>query len=99
MTQPQVAVIGCGYWGQNLVRNFYALGALKVICDVGDAARARAAELCPEVEVNADFAAIIARSDISGVVIATPAETHQRLALEALRSGKDVLFEKPLALT
>ena len=98
MSQPPVAVLGCGYWGQNLVRNFHQLGALKVVCDPAPGVRARVEAIAPGVEVVEDFEAVFARSDIRAVVIATPAETHHDLAMRAMASGKDVFVEKPLAL-
>jgi predicted dehydrogenase len=98
MSDIQVAVLGCGYWGQNLVRNFHALGALRVVCDPSEAGRARARELAPGVEVRDELTAVLTRPDIHAVVLATPAETHEPLALQALAAGKDVLVEKPMAL-
>jgi UDP-2-acetamido-3-amino-2,3-dideoxy-glucuronate N-acetyltransferase len=94
-----VAVLGCGYWGKNLVRNFYALGALRLVCDPSDDGRARAEELAPGVECSDRIENSIERSDIDAVVLATPAETHEWLALKALKAGKDVYVEKPMALT
>lgn len=98
MSDIQVAVLGCGYWGQNLVRNFHALGALRAVCDPGEPGRARARELAPGAEVHAEFGAVLQRPDIHAVVLATPAETHEPLALQAIAAGKDVLVEKPMAL-
>jgi predicted dehydrogenase len=94
----RVSVIGCGYWGKNLVRNFQALGALGQICDVTESGRALAAELAPGVPVADDPQAAL-DSDADGVVIATPAETHAGLIHRALEAGKDVFVEKPMALT
>jgi predicted dehydrogenase len=94
----KVAVIGCGYWGRNLVRNFDRLGALAVVCDETKAGRAVAAELAPAVDVVGGLEEVLA-SDVKGVVIATPAETHYEIAGRALSAGKDVFVEKPLALT
>jgi predicted dehydrogenase len=99
MSIPSIAVLGCGYWGQNLVRNFYQLGALKLVCDPAENGRTRAAQLAPGVEICSSFDAVFTRKDIQGVVLATPAETHHPLALRALAAGFDVLVEKPLALT
>src|SRR3972149_822060 len=93
-----VAVVGCGYWGKNLVRNFHELGALAQICEPGAAGQRTAAELAPDAELVADLDAVL-DSGVSGVVIATPAETHFRIARRALEAGKDVFVEKPLALT
>ncbi|MCA1614335.1 MAG: Gfo/Idh/MocA family oxidoreductase, partial [Acidobacteria bacterium] len=93
-----VAVIGCGYWGKNLVRNFHRLGALAAVCDATPAGRQTAAEIAPHIPAVADFDDVL-RSDVPGVVIATPAETHYDVARRALLAGKDVFVEKPLALT
>jgi len=93
-----VAVIGSGYWGKNLVRNFAQLGVLALVCDADDAARRVAAELAPGCTTVADPGAIW-ESAVAAVVVATPAETHYTLTRQALLAGKDVLCEKPLALT
>jgi predicted dehydrogenase len=93
-----VAVIGCGYWGQQLVRNFYHLGALAFVCETTPAGQRTAQELAPQAAVVASVEAALA-TPVTGVVIATPAETHYPLVQQALAAGKDVLVEKPLALT
>ena len=94
---PLVAVIGCGYWGRNLVRNFAELGALSAVVD---AAPALAAELAQRHDVPArEWSAVLADPDIDAVVLATPAERHAAMALEALGHGKHVFVEKPLALS
>ena len=95
---PGVAVIGCGYWGKNLVRNFHQLGALQMVCDGTEAGRGLAAEVSPQIKVVAHVDEVL-NASVPGVIIATPAETHYELALQALQAGKDVLCEKPLALT
>ncbi len=92
-----VAVIGCGYWGKNLVRNFAQLDALSMVVDSTEAGRETARTLAPTVPLAADVAEVWA-SDIPAVVIATPAETHYAIAKAALLAGKDVYVEKPLAL-
>jgi UDP-2-acetamido-3-amino-2,3-dideoxy-glucuronate N-acetyltransferase len=99
MSHASVAVLGCGYWGQNLVRNFYQLGALKLVCDPAENGRTRASQIAPGVEICSSFDSVFTRKDIHAVVLATPAETHHPLALGALAAGFDVLVEKPLALT
>ncbi len=96
-TQPHVAVIGCGYWGKNLVRNFQQLGALAMVADVTEAGRSAAVAVAGGAPIVADIDEAL-RSDVAGVVISTPAETHYELAEKALRAGKDVFCEKPLAL-
>ena len=95
---PSIAVIGCGYWGKNLVRNFSKLNALALCCDATPAGRATAAELAPEATVVSDIHDAL-ESEVDGIVIATPAETHYDLARAALEAGKDVFVEKPLSLT
>jgi predicted dehydrogenase len=93
-----IAIVGCGYWGKNLVRNFSQLGVLSMVCDSTPTGRTTAARLAPEAELVADVQLVL-DSEASGVVIATPAETHYALVKGALEAGKDVFVEKPLALT
>ena len=95
---PSIAVIGSGYWGRNLVRNYYEIGALRLVCDNNPAVHDSLKEKYPDIEVGPAFHDILSRKDIDGVVIATPAETHFSLAQEALLSGKHVYVEKPLVL-
>jgi predicted dehydrogenase len=95
----RVGVIGYGYWGPNLARNFAEIpGAeLVAVCDL-DADRLTRAELRhPGIDVTTDAQALISRPDIDAVAIATPVSTHFPLAHAALLSGKHVLVEKPLA--
>ena len=94
---PSVGVVGCGYWGKNLVRNFSELGSLGLVCDATASGKATATALAPAARFVTDFTAVL-DSDVSGIVIATPAETHYELARSALEAGKDVFVEKPLAL-
>jgi UDP-2-acetamido-3-amino-2,3-dideoxy-glucuronate N-acetyltransferase len=96
-TAPQVAVVGCGYWGKNLVRNFAELGALAAICDPDRAAAQNLAERFGAPV--ADFAAVLADADIAGVAIAAPAALHTTLARAAIEAGKHIFVEKPLGLT
>ncbi len=95
---PHIALFGCGYWGKNIARNLHELGALKMVCDPSGAGQSKAREMAPEVDVVPDFNEAFLNEDIKGVAIATPAETHFELASCALKSGKDVFVEKPLAL-
>jgi predicted dehydrogenase len=94
-----IAVIGCGYWGRNLVRNFSQLGVLHTVCDLTPQGRAIAAELAPEARIVASLAEVADDPQIQGVVVATPAETHHTVAEQMLKAGKDLFVEKPLALT
>ncbi len=98
MHKADIAVIGSGYWGKNLIRNYYQLGALKLICDNNEPALETFKSQYQDVETCVALNDVIGRSDIKGVVIATPAETHYTLAREALLAGKHVYVEKPLVL-
>lgn len=94
----RVAVVGCGYWGKNLVRNFSQLGVLGLICDSNENSLQAQSALYPQVQTTDSFDQVIASTDIQGVVLATPAAMHYSQVKAALRSGKDVFVEKPLAL-
>lgn len=96
--RPDVAVIGCGYWGKNLVRNFAQLRALKTICDANESLLNAQGQLYPDVQLTTRFEDVLADDSIRAVVIATPAALHYSQARAALFSGKDVFVEKPLAL-
>jgi len=95
---PNVAVVGAGYWGKNLVRNFYQLGALAVICDSDPALLNSYETSYPEISRRAFYLDVFRDPTVQAVAIATPAETHYTLVKEALLAGKDVLVEKPLCL-
>lgn len=94
-----VAVLGSGMWGSNHVRVWHELEVLKAVCDPDRSRLQKVTETCPGVVTTTDVDALMARDDISAVVIATPAFTHRQLALQAMQAGKDVLIEKPMALT
>ncbi len=96
--EKNIAVIGCGYWGKNLVRNFYELGALNTICDLDKKILEANKQRYPEISIVSSFEEVLDNSKIRAVVIATPASTHFSLTKKALLHGKDVLVEKPLAL-
>jgi len=94
-----VGVIGYGYWGPNLVRNFAECPSTRVVM-VADQRTARLTEAqrrFPGVQATEDAAALIANPEVNAVVVATPVATHFDLAMAALRAGKHVLVEKPLA--
>lgn len=96
-----VAVVGYGYWGPNLVRNFHENEHTKVttICDVSEAGLAQARRRYPHMETTSDFDAVCEDAAVDLVVIATPINSHFLLASRALQSGKDVFVEKPLCTT
>lgn len=93
----KVGLIGCGYWGKNLLRNFHELGSLALICEPSPDHQAVARTMAPEIPIISDFEQAL-RSDVDALVIATPAVTHFDLVRRALLAGKDVLVEKPLAV-
>jgi UDP-2-acetamido-3-amino-2,3-dideoxy-glucuronate N-acetyltransferase len=93
-----VAVVGVGYWGRNLARNFRELGALSVLCDADAAAEARCRTDYPGVAFHRDYRAVLDDPGVTAIALATPATMHHDMARAALESGKDVLVEKPLAV-
>jgi UDP-2-acetamido-3-amino-2,3-dideoxy-glucuronate N-acetyltransferase len=97
LSKPQVAVVGCGYWGKNLVRNFYELGALGVVCDPRAEALNEAATKY-RVPAVTGVDAVLSNPEVDGVVIAAPAAQHYDLSRRSIVAGKDVYVEKPLAL-
>ena len=98
-TVPQIALVGCGYWGKNLCRNFQVLGALSKVVDATENGQATARSIAPNSIISDNFDDILGDDQIQGVALATPAETHAELAMQAMRAGKDVFVEKPMALT
>ncbi len=93
----RIAVIGAGYWGKNLVRNFYQLGRLDVVSDSDEEVLTKTSQQYPDVKVMDNTGRAI--KDVDAVVVVTPAATHYELVRKALGLGKDVFVEKPLALT
>jgi predicted dehydrogenase len=99
MKKLNVGVVGCGYWGPNLIRNFRALSdcKLKMICDLDEKRLAHLKNLYPEVEATTDYKGMLANGGLDAVVIATAVRTHHPLAKAALLAGKHVFVEKPLS--
>ena len=96
-----VAVVGYGYWGPNLVRNFCEVADAQLVC-VCDQRKERLAAVqarYPAVSVTDDFNDVLSDPQVHAVAIATPVSTHFRLALSALMAGKHVLVEKPMTAT
>ena len=98
MKKLKVGIIGLGYWGPKLARNFHELqnANLEWACDLNRTRLEHINNLYPEVRATRDYQELLA-SDIDAVCIATPVGTHYHLAMEALRAGKHILVEKPLA--
>src|SRR6187455_1088215 len=94
-----VAVIGAGYWGPNLIRNFSASSDwdLVAVCDLDTDRATSVVSGLQDVRVVASIDELLALDRLDAVAIATPARTHYPIALEALQAGKHVLVEKPLA--
>ncbi len=97
----QVGVIGYGYWGPNIVRNFRSLESARVvaICDKSSSSLRRAKHAYPEVQVTSDPRELLGSADIDAVAVITPVWTHFELAKAALENGKHVFVEKPFTST
>jgi predicted dehydrogenase len=96
-----IGVIGCGYWGPNLIRNFYIARKSRVsMCADLDLERLEHMhELYPTLRITRDYHEILADPEVNAVAIATPVSTHYRIGMDALRANKHVFIEKPLALS
>jgi len=94
-----IGVVGCGYWGPNLLRNFNSLEGCRVksVCDSSRERLAHMKELYPGVQVTEEYSDLIGDQEIDAVVIATPVFTHHPLAMQSLNAGKHTFIEKPLA--
>ncbi len=93
----RIGVIGYGYWGANIVRNFNSIEGGKVvsICDVDGNALRKAQRLFPGTEVTSDFREVVTSPDVDAVAVVTPVSTHFELAKTALMNGKHIFVEKP----
>jgi predicted dehydrogenase len=96
-----VAVIGAGYWGPNLVRNFQNNGGfqLRWLCDLDESRARRVVGPYSTVRVTTELSEVLADPEVGAVAVATPAGTHLPVAMAALQAGKHVVVEKPLAAT
>lgn len=98
----RVGIIGCGYWGPNLIRNFHAMDEVEVtaICDINPRRTARISRQYPAIRLaTQDAAEVLQSSEIDCVVLATPVSTHHELGMQALDNGKHLFVEKPFAAT
>lgn len=96
--KKNIALIGSGYWGKNLLRNFHQLGVLKTVCDSDPARLSGFKETHPDLTYTTQLSEVLKDPQIDAVAIAAPAALHYELAKKALEDGKDVFIEKPLAL-
>lgn len=96
----RVALVGCGYWGPNLARNFYQLpnADLVACCDLDQQTLVKMSSLYPQARMTTDFEELCQDEAVDAIAIATPARTHFPLAKKALLNNKHVLVEKPLTL-
>ncbi|HXI51247.1 MAG TPA: Gfo/Idh/MocA family oxidoreductase [Candidatus Saccharimonadales bacterium] len=94
-----VAVVGCGYWGPNLIRNFRSLPEcrLKTMCDLSQQRLKHLHQLYPEVEMSSSFDSVLADTEINAVAIATAVRFHFPMAKASLLAGKHTFIEKPMA--
>lgn len=97
MKDQKIAVIGFGMWGRNIVRNFYNLNVLDIVCDLDDDSLRTVQEQFPGVRVTKDFNEIINDSSITGVAVVTPSHTHFKIVKAMLETGKNVYVEKPIS--
>lgn len=95
-----VGIIGMGYWGPNLLRNFYQLSGVKVgeCCDLRREKLEYVKNSYPTVRVSEDYLYMLNNPEVDAIVVATPPLTHYRIAKQALLHNKHVLVEKPLVL-
>lgn len=96
----RLAIIGAGYWGPNLIRNFYGISreCVRYVCDQDAKALARLKDSFPGVEFVSDYATVLGSPEVDAVVVATQPASHFPLCKEALEKGKHVFVEKPMAL-
>lgn len=94
----RIAIIGCGYWGPNHVRNFSSATGCTVVSvvDLDSTRLAKVSEHFPSVRLDGDYRRVLADPDVDAVIVATPTSTHYSVVREALFAGKHVLCEKPL---
>ncbi len=93
-----IAHLGAGNWGKNIIRNLFAMDCLGVICDVNQETVGKFQKLYPKIKCTTSFDDVFRNPAFDAVTIATPAVTHFELVQKALKAGKDVFVEKPLAL-
>lgn len=95
--EQKVAVIGCGVWGRNIVRNFYNLNVLDTVCDIDEENLKKVTQDYEGVKITRDYNDIINNPEITGVAVVTPSHMHYRLVKAMLMAGKNVYVEKPIS--
>ena len=96
-----IGIIGAGYWGPNLIRNFSSISdcQVKYVCDSRPGRLDFISEKYPQVKLCSDYSEILSDTEVDGVVIATPVASHFQIATDVLKKGKDVFIEKPFTET
>ncbi len=97
MQEQKIAVIGCGVWGRNIVRNFYNLNFLDTVCDIDDENLRKVTQEYKGIKVTKNFSDILNNPEITGVVVVTPSHTHYELVKSLLLANKHVYVEKPIS--
>ncbi|MBP3924877.1 Gfo/Idh/MocA family oxidoreductase [bacterium] len=97
MSEQKIAVIGCGVWGRNIVRNFYNLNVLDIVCDMDEENLKKVTEQYPGVKVTTDFKDVLNDPEITSVAVVTPSHTHYKIVKAMLEAGKNVYVEKPIS--
>lgn len=97
MAEQRIAVIGCGMWGRNIVRNFYNLNVLDTVCDIDDENLKKVTKQYPGVKTTKDFNEVLNNKNITAVAVVTPSHTHFKLVKAMLEAGKNVYVEKPIS--
>jgi len=97
MQKQRIAVIGCGVWGRNIVRNFYNLNVLDTVCDIDEENLKKVTQEYSGVKITKDFNDILSNPKITGVAVVTPSHMHYRVVKEMLLAGKHVYVEKPIS--
>ncbi len=95
----KVGVIGCGYWGPNIIRNFSELDATQLyyVCDLNKAALDKISMSYPSAKITQNYQDLLADDQVDAIAVITPVDYHYQIAKKALQAGKHVLIEKPMA--
>lgn len=97
MQGQRIAVIGCGVWGRNIVRNFYNLNVLDTVCDIDEENLKKVTQEYAGVKITKDYNDILNNPEITGVAVVTPSHMHYKLVKAMLLAGKHVYVEKPIS--